>query len=98
PLAVVVLVAQLAVPVDGRGRRRDAGAVVHVAALVELLGPRVVEGRRPRVELLVVALLEVGLVAEQVGAAVPVGRDDELVALTVRAHGPSFVVRRLPSR
>jgi len=64
-----------AVPAEGRVGRGDAGLQVRV--LFEV-GPGIGEVGRPGVEVLVPALLEVGLVREQRGAGMTVGRDHDV--------------------
>src|SRR5262245_53658075 len=63
--------------------------------LVGLLRPRVVEARCPRVERVVMALLEVGLVVEEIGAAMTVGGDEDLAPRVRLGHLRPGVARGL---
>ena len=55
--------------------------MVGVAVLIGLVRPGIVEVIGPGVERVVIAMFEVGLVIAQVGAAVPVGGEQDLVVL-----------------
>ena len=54
--------------------------------LIGLLGPLVVEAASPSVEGFVVPLLKIGLVPQQVGAAVAVSGDQDLTVLVRISH------------